>query len=387
MKVSWMGLLRWQLNQTKNVRFCFGKDYSCNLNYDILAIINATGKGCDTVISDTEITLNESNYDKERISRLQRDLDTYLLRRKAYDDPNIYVGEEYEKYIGYLCSQHGYYVDFNGIKKQKQDAGIDLIAKSAKHILLIQCKCWSSERRINENVIDQLVGSKSYYARENNIPEESLIAVVVTSTCASVEAKKHAELMGIVICEKIYLKKYPQIKGFVFHNGDNAELEYRLPFDEDYYNDFPYTYFNTVQEAEDAGYKRFTFMVPPTSIPLKAASSEGPRTPSPITQSSTHIGSKPKIKQKEIPTNIPSTLKEEKAKEKPSVFEILFYISNAIVILIAIIIAYNTSAMTKGRLLSAIITGIVFGSLGFMVFVVVVRVIIDSIKELIDHFK
>ena len=70
--------------------------------------------------SDTEITRNESTYDQERISRLQRDLDAYLLQRKTYEDPNVYIGEEYEKYIGYLCAQHGYFVDFNGIKKQKK---------------------------------------------------------------------------------------------------------------------------------------------------------------------------------------------------------------------------------------------------------------------------
>lgn len=376
------------MNQTKNVRFCVGKDYSCNLKYDILAIINAAGKGCDTVISDTEITLNESNYDKERISRLQRDLDTYLLRRKAYDDPNIYIGEEYEKYIGYLCTQHGYYVDFNGVKKQKHDAGIDIIAKSATHTLLIQCKCWNSERRINENVIDQLVGSKRYYAKEKSIPEETLIAVLVTSTRASAEAQKHAELLGVIIREKVYLKKHPQIKGFLFYNGDNAKLEYRLPFDEGYYDDFPYTFFHTVQEAEEAGYKRVAFKAPPASTPMKATPSISKRTASPIRQASTQIAPETPAKQKATVPQQPSPHKQENIpKEEHSVLEILFYAANILTIVIAIIVEYNTSTMIKGRLLSAVICGFVFGSLGFMVFVFTVKWIIDSIKELIDYFK
>jgi hypothetical protein len=127
-------------------------------------------------------------------------------------------------------------------------------------------------------VIEQLVGSRSFYAKENNIPEGQLIAVLVTSTRASEEAHTHAKLTDIVICEKVYLKTHPQIKGFFFHNGDKAELEYRLPFDENYYNDFPYTYFHTIQEAEAAGYKRVTFKAPPTYIPLKTSPSISKRT-------------------------------------------------------------------------------------------------------------
>lgn len=336
------------------------------------------------MISDTKTTLNESNYDNERISRLQRDLDAYLFQRKEYENPHVYIGEEYEKYIGYLCAQHGYFVDFNGIKKQKQDSGIDIIAKSAEHTLLIQCKCWSSERRINENVIDQLVGSKRFYAKENNIPEESLIAIVVTSTRASDEAQKHAKLMGIVICEKVYLKKYPQIKGFLFYNGDNAELEYRLPFDEDYYDDFAYTYFYTVQEAEDAGYKRVIFKVPPT----KTAPSKSKETEIPIIQTSVHTASESQTKQKTIAPQKALTPQEvRKSKEKPSVFEILFYVSYVLVTLISIIILYINSAMEKGRLLSAVITGTVFGYLGFIVAVSIIKSVLDGIKELIDYFK
>ena len=253
---------------------------------------------------------------------------------------------------------------------------------------MIQCKCWNSERRINENIIDQLVGSKSFYAKENKISEDRLLAILVTSTRASEEAHKHAKLMGIVICEKVYLKKHPQIKGFLFHNGDNAELEYRLPFDEDYYDDSPYTYFQTVLEAEEAGYKRVIFKVPPVSRLSGTTHSTIKRTASPIAQASAHMASETQTTQKVLAPQKPSTPQDKsKTKEKLSAFEIFFRAAYILVIFIAIIIVYNGSTMEKGRLISAVITGTIFGYLGFTVIVAIVSGVIGSIKELIYHFK
>lgn len=55
----------------------------------------------------------------------------------------IEKGKTYEEYVAKVYRSRGYHVTEYGKQKGSKDHGIDLIAKKAKHLVLIQCKNWN----------------------------------------------------------------------------------------------------------------------------------------------------------------------------------------------------------------------------------------------------
>ena len=200
--------------------------------------------------------------------RNQRALDRYWNRNKTH----IEIGTDYERSIGYWeYERKGWKVSYFGINKGLEDLGRDLICVSPdkKCIHIVQCKCWSSKKRIHENHINQLFGTTVRYFLEHcpsmtiedfcKVLEDSFIVpVFYTTTCVSETAKSFAKSLGIQLHEEVPLKIYPMIKCNISQR--TGERIYHLPFDQQYDNikiDPPNEFIAlTVEEAEHSGFRR-----------------------------------------------------------------------------------------------------------------------------------
>ena len=205
----------------------------------------------DTETDAIKAYLSDDEYNElSETDKNQLALERYWKRKKSKWE----IGRDFERYYGYLLEQRGYKVTYFGIDKGFEDMGRDLIAENAKHILIIQCKYWSKNKKIHEKHICQLLGSATEYKIAFH-PQKEVIPLFVTHTCISEKAKKFAQVLNIAVRENVDLKEYPVIKCNV------ATGIYHLPMDQHYDNfevkpEREDCYVMTVQEAEELGCRR-----------------------------------------------------------------------------------------------------------------------------------
>jgi len=197
--------------------------------------------------------LSPEEYEKlPNVQKYQLALDRYNSKQKS----KWQIGIDYERFIGYQYEQLGYKVKYNGALQGLKDMGRDLIATKDNTILIIQCKRWAKEKTIHEKHIFQLYGTMVYAKRDN--PDKTIRGVFVTAAQLSPTARDCAEILRIKVIENKHFEPYPQIKCNISKTGEKI---YHLPFDQQYDTtminpkdgDF---YAATVQEAEDAGFRR-----------------------------------------------------------------------------------------------------------------------------------
>ena len=197
----------------------------------------------------------------------QRALDHYIA---SHNKSKWQIGRDYELYIGYCYRRKRYRVEHVGIQMTLADMGRDLICRSdplssTVETCIVQCKCWSQNKKIHEKHITQLFGTTVEYAIAHKIDlvngrlPPCLKAVIVTSTELSDTARRFADALGVEYHERIPLpgdpNSFPRIKcnkrSGIFH----------LPFDEQYDvtrivpSDGDCFVF-TVAEAESKGFRR-----------------------------------------------------------------------------------------------------------------------------------
>ncbi len=215
-----------------------------------------------TQISDYDKTrdfLSKEEYQAlSTIERNQLALDRY---KNSKNKSKWQIGRDYELYVGYKYSLKGYTIDYTGSYMKLEDLGRDLIAKKDGTILIIQCKYWSSSKLIHEKHITQLYGTTVCYCFEHNIPLESVKGVLITNITLSDTAKKMADYLGIQYAENFKKHDFPCIKCNIGHDADGYKTKiYHLPFDQQYdvtkIDEPGEFYAMTVQEAEDAGFRR-----------------------------------------------------------------------------------------------------------------------------------
>ncbi|MGA2797061.1 MAG: restriction endonuclease [Thermoguttaceae bacterium] len=214
--------------------------------------------------------LTQGEYEKLSVTeRNQRALDRYWSKKKT----SWQLGRDYERFIGYLYEQKGYYVYYQGIEKGLEDLGRDLICKKDNQVEIVQCKYWRDDRIIHEKHINQLFGTTIEYLVKHidyhNTPQMELFpkmlksnqitAAFVTSTSLSDTAREFAAVLGVKIMDKLPLKQYPSIKCNVSHR-DRARI-YHLPLDQQYDRttideERNECYVSTVAEAEKLGFRR-----------------------------------------------------------------------------------------------------------------------------------
>lgn len=173
------------------------------------------------------------------------------------------IGRDYEMSCAFQLRAYGYAVEMHGIKYGKGDLGRDLIASKniggmfGDRILIVQCKNWSHDRPIRENVIMQLYGTTIEYQISHIINNQEVVPVLVLPSYSEVSdtATKFAEKLKVRIV-RLENKDFPRIKC----NINNGSRIYHLPFDQQYDRTeikLPgecYAY--TVAEAESKGFRR-----------------------------------------------------------------------------------------------------------------------------------
>lgn len=190
-----------------------------------------------------------------------RQLDKHKKRLEHYKNAqnltNEEIGKRYERYIGYIYEWiYGYDVTFNGILKAKEDEGIDLIVKNKEEIILIQCKMWSKDKIMYDNIVARIGFAKFLW--QNKFKNQKIRAMlIIQNDNLDDKSQELCKEAGIEYNSDIkYDPDYPMIKCNVTANGKI----YHLPNDPSYdtikinKNKGEY-YVYTTQEAEALGFR------------------------------------------------------------------------------------------------------------------------------------
>lgn len=187
-------------------------------------------------------------------ARAQRELNKYLSQPLSTDE----IGRFYERYIGHLYETEGYDVIYNGAINGYADLGRDLIVKCIDEVLIIQTKCWSKNKWIQEKHIFQLFGTMTHFKLTSEKNGRPTKAVFYTTAKYGDVARDAARVLGVELRTEELNRSYPMIKCSVSSGGDKF---YYLPFDQNYDNikiDLHRDeYFaKTVKEAVAKGFRR-----------------------------------------------------------------------------------------------------------------------------------
>ena len=185
--------------------------------------------------------------------RNQLALDRYIVGRRR---SNWVAGVEYEMYCCHKLRTKGFSVIDFGVQEGLNDLGRDIIASYGNCTYIIQCKRYSKDKQIHENIICQLFGTTLHYRRTHNKKEDLVVPMLITTGVLSDRAKEFAEVLNIKV---VYwdMGEYPMIKC----NINNGEKIYHLPFDQQYWTTKidekkGEMYAFTVKEAMSANFRR-----------------------------------------------------------------------------------------------------------------------------------
>lgn len=184
--------------------------------------------------------------------RLQLALDRYQRRKKSSWE----IGIEYERYIGYLCEQRGFRVEYSGANLCLEDMGRDLIIYKNTSCYIIQCKRWSQNKTIHEKHIFQLFGSCTLFELQN--PRYTSVRGIFVSTAPlSSVARRCADRLNIQVYEGVPCGNFPVVKCNISNTGEKI---FHLPFDQQYDHivitpEKGEFFASTVAEAEAAGFR------------------------------------------------------------------------------------------------------------------------------------
>lgn len=208
------------------------------------------------------------------VVRNQRALDRYLESRNK---SKWAIGRDYEMYVGWLYEQNGYSIEYKGIIDGFDDLGRDIIAIKGNEVCIIQCKRWARYKEIHEKHIFQLFGTTMEYWIKNFknnknlksfedfaqfLNEGKLRPIFFTSINLSDKAKEMANALSVEVRENEPMGEFPRIKCNTNYDefGSGTKI-YHLPMDQQYDRTIVTKskgefYAFTVQEAEDAGFRR-----------------------------------------------------------------------------------------------------------------------------------
>lgn len=204
--------------------------------------------------------LSKEEWDSLTVSeRNQLALDRYV---DSHSKTKWQIGRDYEMYIGYTYETDGWSVQYTGVELGYEDLGRDLIAVRGDETQIVQCKYWSEAKVIHEKHIMQLYGTMIAYRVQNpSLDPEKIKGVFVTNIVLSDTAAQFAQLLGIVVWEKVPKGEFPRIKCNIGKDEFGSETHiYHLPMDLNYDSvklDKPgECMVFTVKEAEEKGFRR-----------------------------------------------------------------------------------------------------------------------------------
>lgn len=169
-----------------------------------------------TVIAQIGVTsgyspLVDNHNANQDITKEERNKRVQEFWNKLTNGDKAKAGKLYEQYVGYMYEKAGYYVEYNGILKQNQDMGRDLICQRGHRTIIIQCKYSQSPKGIVKVAcVHQLFGSYWQYALEH--PSELVRGVLYTPANVEGSAKEAACKLGIILKYQHKLDIFPRIK-------------------------------------------------------------------------------------------------------------------------------------------------------------------------------
>lgn len=253
-------ILEYQLKSYKEY-FPFLEEYEEIILDEAIPLI-PNGENFDAIEKSDPVLFYVQRSEYEKLSSTERNqlaLDRYLSRPLS----RAAIGRFYERYLGYLYEKEGYQVEYHGIVEGFEDLGRDLICRKDDHVIIVQAKCWSSEKLIHEKHIFQLFGTTQLFLMDqqgNDLPCANVSAMFITTTTLSAVAKKAAKWLKIGVKERFAIDKaYPMIKCNI--NQSSKEKIYHLPFDQQYDRtkiipELGEFYAISVLEAEKHGFRR-----------------------------------------------------------------------------------------------------------------------------------
>ncbi len=228
----------------------------------------------EEVEDDSNVSLIE-DFDDELLKYISKeeykslpDIEKNRLALERYWQSNkskLEIGRMYERYVGYIYESQGYQVSYQGIFGGVEDLGRDLICSKDDEIILVQCKCWASFKKIYEKHIFQFFGTVFEY--QDNYPNKKVRGAFITTTNLTSMASKFASKLELEVVENFKMDiTYPCIKCNI--SPKTGEKIYHMPMDQQYDNviiepgkgEF---YCATIEEAEKNGFRRaFKYKVP-----------------------------------------------------------------------------------------------------------------------------
>ncbi|MEZ4790671.1 MAG: restriction endonuclease [Flavobacteriales bacterium] len=267
--VEQLNIARYRIKYYESL-FPFITDYiDTDIDDELIQVIDGP-TGNENGEDPAQRFMTRGEYEKmPSAERNQLALDRYLRSRRPWQ-----IGRDYERFVGNYYERQGYQVLYFGIEEGFEDLGRDLICSKPGHVLVVQCKCWSSRKVIHEKHVNQLFGTavKYYIDRVDQdisefgttlfpelLKEGKVHPVFWTSTMLTETARKFAVALGIEVRENEPLQDYPLIKCHT--NKSTGERIYHLPFDQMYdrtilESRFGEYYASSVLEAEESGFRR-----------------------------------------------------------------------------------------------------------------------------------
>jgi hypothetical protein len=253
-------LLEYQLKSYKEY-FPFLEEYEEIILDEAIPLVS-NGENLDAIENADPVLFYVPKAEYENLppaDRNQLALDRYLNRTLS----RAAIGRFYERYLGYLYEKEGWQVEYHGIVEGFEDLGRDLICRKGNQVVIVQAKCWSTDKLIHEKHIFQLFGTTQLYLmnqQQNDLFGANISAMFITTTSLSPVAQKAAKWLKIGIKERFAIDKaYPMIKCNI--NQSSKEKIYHLPFDQQYDSakiipELGEFYALSVFEAEQHGFRR-----------------------------------------------------------------------------------------------------------------------------------
>lgn len=112
------------------------------------------------------------------------------------------VGDAFERYVGRMFEDRGYMVRYHGLGML--DGGIDLVCRSKSETLLVQCKYFTANRRVDLETVRALLFAVDRYRTHNtNSGGAPVRPVIATTSTLTYSARREARVRHVKVLETI----------------------------------------------------------------------------------------------------------------------------------------------------------------------------------------
>ena len=123
-----------------------------------------------------EIYKNKYEESKQENIETSKIEEKEKLKPKMTNKDKKEKGDDYEKKVAGYYRLDGYNIYLNGIRKNREDGGIDVICRKDDEVILIQCKNWNHETKykITHKHVKEFHSNCIRYIEENNLIKENV---------------------------------------------------------------------------------------------------------------------------------------------------------------------------------------------------------------------